>query len=82
MAKKSQKTTKALGPTTLMPFSTAADAEQMARKAYELYQQRGAEHGRDLEDWFLAERLIHDALHGSPLSESSLEGRRKGGLPV
>ena len=29
--------------------------ESIARRAYELYLERGAEAGRDLEDWFRAE---------------------------
>jgi hypothetical protein len=27
----------------------------IARRAYELYEQRGGEHGRDLDDWLFAE---------------------------
>ena len=30
----------------------------IARRAYELFLQRGAEHGRDLEDWLTAEREL------------------------
>jgi|GEM_PF-745055 hypothetical protein len=30
----------------------------ISKKAYELYQSRGLTHGRDLEDWFEAERVI------------------------
>ena len=32
--------------------------EQIRSRAYELYEVRGREHGRDLEDWFLAESEI------------------------
>jgi hypothetical protein len=42
--------------------------EQIARRAYERYQQRG-EHGHDLEDWLQAERdldsVLRDAADGS-----------------
>ena len=31
---------------------------RIARKAYELYEQRGRKHGHDREDWLEAERLI------------------------
>lgn len=34
----------------------AASAETVARRAYELYEQRGGEHGRDWDDWFQAEQ--------------------------
>ena len=33
----------------------------IARRAYELYEQRGGEHGRDLDDWLLAENRLRDA---------------------
>jgi hypothetical protein len=37
--------------------------EQISRRAYELYEQRGKEHGRADEDWLRAEREI---LEGVP----------------
>ena len=40
--------------------------ERVARKAYELYQQRGEEPGHALDDWLLAERLVHEELHHHP----------------
>lgn len=41
--------------------------ERVARKAHELYQQRGEEHGHDLEDWLTAERLVQEELLHGPL---------------
>jgi hypothetical protein len=32
--------------------------ERIARRARELYEARGGEHGRDLDDWLQAEREI------------------------
>lgn len=32
--------------------------QDVARRAYELFLERGAEHGRDLEDWLRAEREL------------------------
>ena len=32
--------------------------EQIAAKAYELYEKRSRSHGRDFEDWLEAERLV------------------------
>ena len=52
-----------------MRKSKAADArpqshdlldEQIAQKAYELYEQRGGGHGYDLDDWLAAERSIRE----------------------
>jgi hypothetical protein len=34
----------------------AGDRERIQRRAYDRYQERGGEHGRDQEDWFEAER--------------------------
>ena len=34
--------------------------EEIARRAYELYLQRGGEHGKDVEDWFRAENELSD----------------------
>ena len=39
----------------------AADRD-VARRAYELYEKRGREHGHDLDDWLQAERELQDAL--------------------
>ncbi len=33
------------------------------KKAYDLYEKRGREHGRDQDDWFEAQKLVEDALH-------------------
>jgi hypothetical protein len=32
--------------------------DEIRRRAYELYEQRGREDGRDLEDWLLAEEEV------------------------
>jgi hypothetical protein len=32
--------------------------DAVAKKAYELYEQRGCRHGRDQQDWLEAERLV------------------------
>ena len=32
--------------------------EMIEKKAYEIYKQRGGEHGRDLDDWLEAERIV------------------------
>jgi hypothetical protein len=39
----------------LAPCGTA---EEIARVAYELFQQRGGQHGSDQQDWFEAERIV------------------------
>jgi exoribonuclease II len=37
--------------------------EQIAKKAYELYEQRGRQAERDLEDWLKAEELVRKAMN-------------------
>ena len=34
------------------------DSDAVARKAYEIYQNRGGDHGADLDDWLEAERQL------------------------
>ena len=52
-------------PETLQPFenidsvtNAPASDNPVARRAYQRFEERGREHGRDLEDWFEAEREI------------------------
>lgn len=55
-------------PSASRPRTASNDApgrEDVARRAYELYLERGGRHGHDLEDWFEAERQLQ-------------AGRRKG----
>jgi len=37
--------------------------ERIARKAYELYEQRGGQEGRALEDWLEAEAIVMEEIH-------------------
>ena len=67
-----------------------ADPEAIARRAYELYQQRGSEQGHEIEDWLQAEAEltargegasthdIGDRLDGVPELRSSLETESSG----
>jgi hypothetical protein len=34
------------------------DRDAIARRAYEIYESRGAQHGADLDDWLEAERQL------------------------
>ena len=38
----------------------AVDSDAVARRAYDRYQSRGGEHGRDQEDWLEAEREVRN----------------------
>ena len=37
--------------------------DRIAKKAYELVEQRGRQSGRDLEDWLEAEELVRKEMH-------------------
>jgi hypothetical protein len=50
---------------------TTISREELEKRAYELYVQRGAEHGHDQEDWLLAEvQLTEEGNRGHEASES------------
>ena len=36
--------------------------DAVSRKAYEIYQSRGGDHGRDLDDWFEAEKQLRSSV--------------------
>jgi hypothetical protein len=40
----------------LSDSARSADRDEIARRAYERYEERGREHGHDLDDWLEAER--------------------------
>jgi hypothetical protein len=46
--------------------------EQVARKAYALYQERGEEPGHEIDDWLTAERLVKEELLHGPAPEEPL----------
>ena len=56
-----------------IPKSNETLNEQIAQKAFELYQQRGGSHGDDLNDWLTAERLVLETTStgNSPLKTKS-----------
>ncbi|MCP9448677.1 MAG: DUF2934 domain-containing protein [Nitrospira sp.] len=37
--------------------------ERIAKKAYELWEQRGRQDGNDLRDWFDAEAIVMEEIH-------------------
>ncbi len=56
MAKKREKSTKK--PRRKAQKETESLHEIIKKKAYELFEKRGGEHGRDVDDWLEAERMI------------------------
>ncbi len=48
--------------------------DEIARRAYQLYEARGGDHARDWEDWFQAEQelrwlVLHDVIHEALATE-------------
>ncbi|HEV8716501.1 MAG TPA: DUF2934 domain-containing protein [Candidatus Binatia bacterium] len=56
-------------PTPRLTLSDEELYDRVARKAYELYQQRGEDHGHDLADWLTAEQIVQEELLHGPLPE-------------
>jgi len=50
------------GETEKVSVVHSAREEEIRRRAYELYLERGQQPGRDLEDWFQAERELQSGL--------------------
>jgi hypothetical protein len=42
-------------PNPVESLARSPTQDEIARRAYQLYEERGGEHGRDWEDWFQAE---------------------------
>lgn len=55
MARTMRFTTK---PSTAREGASPVSAEEIAKVAFELFEQRGRAHGHDLEDWLAAERIV------------------------
>ena len=55
-------TSRTLGSTTALvePEPPLNLADEIRARAYELYEQRGREHGNDVEDWLRAEKEIKE----------------------
>ena len=47
---------------SLQTRSGQATHRDIARRAYELYEARGREHGHDIDDWLQAERELRDSV--------------------
>jgi hypothetical protein len=66
-------------PKAKVPASPPAtvDREAVTRLAYELYVRRGGEHGHELEDWLMAEKiLIEQQKRPAPHRRASDSSRR------
>jgi hypothetical protein len=53
---------------TLNEPSVEVPRRDIAGRAFELYCQRGRQHGHDTDDWLQAERELRDAVRATPAS--------------
>ena len=51
--------------------------EDIARRAFELYRDRGREDGHDVDDWLTAERELRDASNGGPKVDALVTKARR-----
>jgi hypothetical protein len=57
--------------------SREPDDERIARRAYERYEARGGQHGKDQEDWFAAEEEVRESQHrGAQRVAGDVDARR------
>lgn len=50
--------------------------DEIARRAHELYLQRGGEHGKDVEDWVRAEKELREQSVAEPTKTRSAQAVR------
>jgi hypothetical protein len=48
-----------------MTLPSQIDHCEIAHRAYEIFCERGRDHGHDVDDWLLAERELRDAMRSS-----------------
>ena len=56
-------------PAVMQDALTTMTDDAIARRAYGLYEERGREHGHDLDDWLRAERELREAFARSSLEQ-------------
>ena len=59
------------------PIEQASRGDLIARRAYELYEERGREDGHDWDDWFRAERETQHLQPASPTERAPMESERE-----
>jgi hypothetical protein len=60
-----------------VPSPAAPDTDAIAARAYQLFLERGGEHGRELDDWLAAEReLVLTASSSTATARRATDRRR------
>ena len=78
MVRKTSVTPRAAPRTVKRDVLIHVPVEDICRHAYQLFQDRGGQHGHDLEDWFLAEAELREGHRTSVASPSAHIQRRLG----
>jgi hypothetical protein len=55
-------------PSPVASLARVPTHDEIARRAYQIYEERGGEHGRDWDDWLQAERELRQAAAGRPVA--------------
>jgi Protein of unknown function (DUF2934) len=58
------------------------NTEQIARRAYEIYLDRGRKNGRDIIDWLAAEKELLEQHSSSPQKTRTVAAGQGGSAPV
>jgi hypothetical protein len=53
---------------------TTPTREEIELRAYQIHVERGATHGRDVEDWLQAERELVEEKYGKPVQKAKAAG--------
>jgi Protein of unknown function (DUF2934) len=64
------------------PKQDVPTRDQVAQRAYELYERRGSEPGRDVEDWLTAETELRSQNLPSASSTSTSNDQSRSSLPT
>jgi hypothetical protein len=54
--------------------TSTVSSDEVARRAYEIYQSRGGQHGADFDDWIQAEKQLKE---GQQPQQATAERRRR-----
>jgi hypothetical protein len=63
--------------TVEIPSQPVLDSDAIAARAYQLFLERGGEHGRELEDWLAAERELVLTASSSTVTARRAADRRR-----
>lgn len=67
-----QRVTSGQADSKILEITQQASEEEIAQRAYEIYLQRGAADGSDVDDWLQAERELSQEPHASERAAAAI----------